>query len=147
MSWSVTEIEALATKAARGAGAPAGQAAQFGRALVRHMRANRAEATLLRALEALPDGPIIDLPCTIEAALVDDTKCIATNSDDLLQSYLEALPFAVEIDPASGKLVIDHTAPPSNRTGRITEFSETISSDGANRANSGLSRISVMGST
>lgn len=60
MSFSVNEVETLAAKAARGAGAPPAQAARFGRAAVHHLAAARDPEALLDALAALPRGPILD---------------------------------------------------------------------------------------
>lgn len=59
MSFSINEIQNLASKAARGAGAPPAQAARFGRAVVYHVRAGRAERDILDAIDALPHGPIL----------------------------------------------------------------------------------------
>lgn len=61
MSYSANEIMALASKAARGGGAPAGQANAFGRAAVVHLAEGRAESDLTHALAALPLGPILSL--------------------------------------------------------------------------------------
>jgi len=62
MSYSVNEIEALATKAARGAGAAPAQAAHFGRTTAHHIAASRPDDDLLAALNALPNGSIQTLP-------------------------------------------------------------------------------------
>ncbi|MGR3503259.1 hypothetical protein [Pseudaestuariivita sp.] len=58
LSFSWNEVAALAAKAARGAGADAGQAAVFGAALVRHLGQARDTGEILDALESLPRGPI-----------------------------------------------------------------------------------------
>lgn len=62
MSYSANEVQMLAQKAARGAGAHPAQAAHFGRALVCHLAAGRAVSDLREALALLPDGPIQTLP-------------------------------------------------------------------------------------
>lgn len=88
----------LAAKAARGAGAPPGQAAEFGRAVVCHLNAARDVADLWAALKALPDGPILMLPLAF-ARLSDDAEEGQAQGQilsdaALAQSYAEALPFA-----------------------------------------------------
>lgn len=77
MTFSVNEIQMLAQKAARGAGAHPAQAAHFGRAVVCHLAAGRAGADLTAALDTLPDGPIQTLP-------------FAPEQTPLGQSYTEA---------------------------------------------------------
>jgi hypothetical protein len=62
MTYSVNEVQMLAQKAARGAGAHPAQAAHFGRAVVCHLAAGREASDLSAALEALPGGPVQTLP-------------------------------------------------------------------------------------
>ncbi|WP_425038213.1 DUF3726 domain-containing protein [Primorskyibacter sp. S187A] len=105
MSHSVNEIEALATKAARGAGAPPAQAAKFGQAAVRHLAASRAEAALIDALQALPGGPILQF------ALRPD------RAHPLGQSYAEAQArAAMPARLAPSKALLDALAPLAHKT-------------------------------
>ncbi len=62
MTHSANEVEMLAQKAARGAGAYPAQAAHFGKAVVVHLSEDRPVGLLLDALDALPEGPIQILP-------------------------------------------------------------------------------------
>ncbi len=101
MSYSANEVMTLAAKAARGAGAPPAQASNFGRAVVRHLLAGRDAGDLSNALDALPDGPVIDLP--IAFARLQETAGASGQIDchswpHLAQSYAVALPFATETD-------------------------------------------------
>lgn len=98
----------LATKAARGAGAPAGQAADFGRAALCHLIASREAGALSSALNALPTGAIIELPLHLaraaEDAVADDAPIAFAPRHDvsLAQSYVEAHPFA-QLNRVEGK--------------------------------------------
>jgi hypothetical protein len=100
MSWSVTEIAALAAKAARGAGAPPAQAARFGQAAACHLAAGREAGTLSRALDALPKGPIMVLPLVLDEAAsaawsggVQVFTLPGGLPTDLLESYVSAMPY------------------------------------------------------
>ncbi|MDW3222636.1 MAG: hypothetical protein R8G34_07055 [Paracoccaceae bacterium] len=114
MSWSQAEIMALAGKAARGAGAPPGQAAQFGKAAAVHLARGRSATELEHALSALPTGPIMSCAVEIERILMmaAGTDEISVGIDPqtplgLLESYLDALPFDVgitEVAPNSLRL-------------------------------------------
>lgn len=101
MILSGNELVALATKAARGAGAPPQQAAAFGRAALCHFQAGRAPQHLRAALDALPTGPILEIPLALtrlmEAAEGDVAEGVlrADAPSDFIQSYLEAQPFAI----------------------------------------------------
>ncbi len=100
MSWSANEVEGLAAKAARGAGAPPEQAAWFGRATAVHLAQARDDADMMAALNALPGGPVIDVHLSIMALLTEcDADGTATGHiagpEGLVRSYLEALPFEV----------------------------------------------------
>lgn len=114
MSWSVAEVMALAQKAARGGGAPAGQAARFGQVAAIHLGKARAADELARALGALPDGPILTYPLVLDAAL---GHCAAGTAavqlprpvGALMQSYLDALPFCARLTSA-GALTLDVNA-------------------------------------
>lgn len=79
MTHSVNELQSLAQKAARGAGAYPAQAAHFGRAVAYHLAAQRDSRALQDALAALPAGPIQTLPMTAK-----------TLQTPLAQSYTEA---------------------------------------------------------
>jgi len=110
MTLSWTELVALATKAARGAGAPAGQAAQFGTAAAVHLDKGRSAQDLTAALDALPMGPIPLVPIHLRALLGTAQNGILTTEvetaalscgDQLLCSYVDALPYAHEVTPQS----------------------------------------------
>lgn len=126
MSWSAAEIYALATKAALGAGAPAAQAERFGRAASLHLMAGREADALAAALEALPAGPIVAIPLVIDAALArlgQSNLCTfrPLAEDDLLRSYVDALPFAAQLERGSEDemiLQVDVTRPQLRPTPR-----------------------------
>lgn len=92
----------MAAKAARGAGAPPEQAAEFGKAALMHLIAGRPAEDIETALAALPTGPILDLPVAIRRTLETAQEATATlllpkePPAPLFLSYLEAQPFAVE---------------------------------------------------
>jgi hypothetical protein len=114
MSWSVTEIAALAAKAARGAGAPPAQAARFGQAAARHLAVCRDSRSLTQALEALPSGPIMLLPVVLDAAVAQAwdgsgqvVSLPAGMADDLVESYLAVLPFEASLQRSdSGRVSV-----------------------------------------
>lgn len=129
MSWSVSEIMALAGKAARGAGAPPAQAARFGQAAVVHLTAARDAARLSAALEALPEGPILAYPLALDRALSDAGQGLPAALPDLQQnallvSFVEALPFQASLQVAGEdglRLRVDLSAPrPRGVPRRIT---------------------------
>lgn len=97
MSWSRSEFSALAAKAARGAGAPAEQAARFGQAAATHLAAQRGEEALLLALGSLERGPVLTCPLRVDAALCQAANGIAhlvvDDADRLFDSYVESLPY------------------------------------------------------
>jgi hypothetical protein len=97
VTWSESEILALATKAARGAGAPPGQAVRLRQAAVAHLQAGRGETLLIAALGALPGGPILIQPRRIDSALseTDGNEVTVLNpaANPLFASYVDALPF------------------------------------------------------
>lgn len=89
MTHSANELEDLATKAARGCGAYAAQAAAFGKAAVRHLAANRSETDLTQALQLLPNGPI-------------QTFAFAPDATTALgQSYTNATPSPARLSPSA----------------------------------------------
>lgn len=94
---SANEVLVLAGKAARGAGAPPAQAAQFGAAAVLHLSAGRDIGVLDAALAVLPLGPIIALPLALTRIAEGQVEGIAEGVIDptyhaLAQSYVAALP-------------------------------------------------------
>lgn len=96
MTWSRAEVAALAAKAARGAGAPAGQAALFGQAAALHLGQGRRADALAQALEALPEGAICDLPLILQTVLAEAkpggrVEVSWAGDRDLAQSYFETL--------------------------------------------------------
>ena len=93
MSRSSNEVMGLAAKAARGAGAPPAQAAQFGAAAAAHLGAGREIDVLVAALAVLPDGPIMTLPLDIAriAETAQDglaTGVVAADDVPLVASYV-----------------------------------------------------------
>lgn len=112
---SANEVMVLATKAARGAGAPAAQAAQFGAAAVVHIIAGREIEVLDAALASLPDGPIIELPLSLMRIVEGQVEGIAQGPLDqsqnaLVQSYVAAMPCAAALT-AEGVVHIDLNRP------------------------------------
>jgi hypothetical protein len=99
MTRSMNEVMVLATKAARGAGAPPAQAAQFGAAAAAHLAAGRDVRSLHKALIALPDGPIIALP--LEILRIAETILargpLQSADIDLVQSYVSTLPYQAHL--------------------------------------------------
>ena len=105
----------LASKAARGAGAPPAQSAQFGSAAVLHLAMDRDVSALNTALDALPDGPIIALPLALMRIAEAQVEGIATGVLDqfdaaLAQTYVEALPCAAALT-ADGVVHLDLNRP------------------------------------
>jgi hypothetical protein len=102
MTRSMNEVMVLATKAARGAGAPPAQAVQFGAAAVAHLADGKELQDLHSALAALPDGPIISLP--LEITRIAETAHrgsaqgrITVDGTTLLQSYVSTLPYQAQV--------------------------------------------------
>ncbi|MFK7765199.1 MAG: hypothetical protein AB8B62_18185 [Roseobacter sp.] len=131
MSWSTAEVMALAQKAARGGGAPAGQAARFGSVAALHLGKARSTDDLARALDALPEGPILTYPLALDAALGQCTAGtgavhLSKPVDTLMHSYADALPFWADLTSA-GKLTLDVTAPKTPASlNRITGCDDLI---------------------
>lgn len=103
----------LATKAARGAGAPPAQAAQFGAAAVAHLGAEQGIEVLTAALDALPAGPIVALPLDLArlAERAEEGHASGTiENTALAQSYVGTLPYKAQMD-AQGMVQIDLNTP------------------------------------
>jgi hypothetical protein len=99
MKCSANEVMTLAAKAARGAGAPPAQAADFGTAALRHLQAGREVQNLTDALEHLPTGPILLLPLQL-LRITENTRDDVARGEfsraecgGLAQSYLDAQPY------------------------------------------------------
>lgn len=100
-SW--TEIQALAVKAATGAGVPTGQALSFGTMLTRHLADEGAEAPLSHALNS-PDSIVAlahQVETLIEAASLSrrlvTTHEARADRRALLVSWLNSLPCQAQI--------------------------------------------------
>lgn len=109
MICSANEVMTLATKAARGGGAPPAQATQFGGAALAHLIAARTISDLSNALIELPMGPIITHPLRIQELFeaVKETSVPAhVPYSDLLRSYLEALPYDAKVISEGDRLRI-----------------------------------------
>ncbi|WP_299917762.1 hypothetical protein [uncultured Roseobacter sp.] len=131
MSWSRAEILALATKAARGAGAPPGQATQFGQAAAQHLGRGRSADDLLRALAQLPSGPILQIPVEISRVMISaeghqsiDASFEVGAYAALFESYLESLPCKAAITarkPETFHIMLEPNVPaPREPLDRIT---------------------------
>ncbi|KNG94101.1 hypothetical protein [Pseudaestuariivita atlantica] len=97
MSFSLNEVAALGTKAARGAGADPAVAAAFGAALVRHLCAGRAAEDIDGALDALPHGPALHgaLICRLMRRYRETQGTVSAPAhvpQALARSYLDTLP-------------------------------------------------------
>lgn len=131
VSWSRAEVQALAAKAARGAGAPPAQAAAFGKAAAVHLGSGREPDDLARALSDLPGGAIIAFPLQVAQILHEawdagpevqriDTRGVLA----LMHSYLDTLPCECVVTEQNGDVIhvtLDIKAPAAARaTTRIT---------------------------
>jgi hypothetical protein len=117
MTRSANEVMGLATKAARGSGAPPAQAAQFGAAAVIHLSAGHDVAALDAALAALPEGPIMTLPVAIARITETQVEGIAYGAfgdGAMAQSYVAALPCQANL-AADGILHVDLNRPAARR--------------------------------
>lgn len=101
--YAASEITALATKAARGAGVPPEQAARYGAAAAHHLAAGRSAAVLLSALIS---GEALAFPRKVDACRTGPHPLLVTA---LMQSYLDAAPFPVR--KTSMGVYLDPTAP------------------------------------
>ncbi len=134
MSRSANEVMALAAKAARGAGAPPAQAANFGLAAVAHLGEGRQVVELQQALAALPGGPIIDLPLGIQAVAETADRGLARGLLDdggfvgLTQSYVSVLPYAAALDDAD-ILTLDLNTPGKRRALTGVEVPVEVAAD------------------
>lgn len=125
---SMNEVMVLATKAARGAGAPPAQAAQFGAAAIAHLTNGRELQDLHNALAALPEGPIISLPLDItrvaETAQGGRAKGhAAVDGTTLLQSYISMLPFQAQVLQGN-EIHLDLTKPAARLLVKRIDLSE-----------------------
>lgn len=105
---SVNEVQGLLTKAARGAGAQAAQAAQFGKAGTFHLAAQGQVRDLQAALAELPQGAIVDIPVIIQHH-IECVESVAPSIDlttfSLVAAYLAAHPFALcTLSPTTARL-------------------------------------------
>ena len=128
MSRSWTEVQALATRAAAGAGVPSAQSLAFGAMLTRHLADGGAEAPLHAALHA-PER-IVALAQRVEEVIeaasssARPVKTVEPDADQraLLISWLTGLPCRTAID-VSGDTVLaalDLTSPSTReRTERL----------------------------
>lgn len=109
MICSANEVMTLATKAARGGGAPPAQATQFGQAALAHLIAKRDIVLLSNALKELPSGPILTHPLLFQK-FFETTKDGLMETElphsDLLLSYLDALPYDATALTKEGRLQI-----------------------------------------
>ena len=130
MSRSSNEVMGLAAKAARGAGAPPAQAAQFGAAAAAHLGARREIDVLVAALSVLPDGPIMTLPLDIAriAETAQDglaTGVVAADDVPLVASYVAALPYLAWLGQR-GTLALDLTKPAKRGTVQRIDLPDAI---------------------
>lgn len=95
MQYSINEIEALLSKAARGGGAPAGQASVFGKAAALHIARGCDAGDIQAALAALPTGAIVLHPAALQDCLINGGGALICTPQDLLRSYAIALPYMV----------------------------------------------------
>lgn len=109
MIGSANEVMNLAAKAARGGGAPVAQAYAFGRAATCHLIADRPAADLDAALDALPKGPILDLPLLLMACAETrqpEATIPAGPLPDLTLSYAQSQPFACTATPSGSHITL-----------------------------------------
>lgn len=129
MTRSINEVMVLAGKAARGAGAPPAQAAQFGAAAVVHLCAGHGVDALDDALAQLPEGPIITIPLALARIAEQQVEGIAQGplsgmEPQLCQSYVSALPCVANF--SEGKLSLNLNEPaPRRAVARINLSDET----------------------
>ncbi|WP_436397561.1 hypothetical protein [Roseobacter sp. S98] len=132
MSWSATEVSALAAKAARGAGAPPDQAARFGTAAAFHLMIGNAPQDLRLALQALPDGgPVMRLPVVLDEAVSEGGRVFEMLPPDaLVRAYVAVLPFAATLAAADNdhwRVSVNVTKPaPKIEPLRITGCADLI---------------------
>ncbi|MEM7519781.1 MAG: hypothetical protein AAF307_01985 [Pseudomonadota bacterium] len=118
----------LATKAARGAGAPPGQAADFGRAAVQYLMERKPESALIAALEALPAGPITAVPVALARRVEDPDMGVALSDPlGLLLSYVAAHPLLEGHKGDDGAVTVDlRTEPKTVRPVARVEVSQGL---------------------
>lgn len=95
---SLNEIEAVLTKAARGNGADAAQAAGFARAGVMCLCTGNDVGLINAALTALPSGVIVEYAVKIQSGLVKavDKKATLQPINALEVGYITTLPYKTE---------------------------------------------------
>jgi hypothetical protein len=124
VSRSVNEVTGLAAKAARGAGAPPAQAAQFGAAAAVFLQRGGDPHSLTAALAALPAGPVMALPVALARLAETQTDgsaqgVLGVDHDELFYSYIAALPCHARITQ-DGVVRLDLNRPaPRGAGGRI----------------------------
>lgn len=101
------------------------QAVRFGQAAAFHLAAGRSENELFAALEALPDGPVLQYALCVDSALEacglgKPGLLEQVTRDTLLDSYVDVLPFAVHIQNDRGRsyLKVDFAVPCPPRSAR-----------------------------
>ncbi|MBM1311777.1 hypothetical protein JQT66_16170 [Sulfitobacter mediterraneus] len=112
MIGSANEVMNLAAKAARGGGAPVAQAYAFGRAAACHLIAERPAADLDTALDALPKGPILDLPLLLMAcaeARQNEAVIPGGPLPDLTLSYAQSQSFACTATRSGSQITLSQT--------------------------------------
>lgn len=94
---SLNEVETLLTKAARGCGADAAQAAHFGRGAVMCLCDDGATARIHEALAALPNGVIVEYAAKIQYGMTQSNEGTVVFQGDapLWIGYLAALPYQI----------------------------------------------------
>jgi hypothetical protein len=95
--YSLNEVEALLTKAARGCGADAAHAARFGQGAVMCLCDGGTPTSVHAALAALPNGVIVEYAAQTQRGLAQavDRTVIFRGDDPLWAGYLAALPYQV----------------------------------------------------
>jgi hypothetical protein len=95
---SLNEVETLLTKAARGCGADASQAARFGQGAVMCLCAGGATDTIHAALAALPGGVVVEYAAKIQSGMMQPVGNIVVflGDDPLWNGYMSALPYRME---------------------------------------------------
>ncbi len=123
MMHAANEVTTLASKAARGAGAPPAQAAMFGAATCAHLTAGRPTGTITDDLRCLPQGPILDIPVLFQK-LIESTPEDEVTAEwalsDLLLSYLEAQPYLTKATRKNNRLQIHLSLRDPKQTTPIT---------------------------
>ena len=112
MIGSANEVMNLAAKAARGGGAPVAQAYAFGRAAVCHLIAKRPTTDLDAALDALPQGPILEIPLTLMVCAEQQllhSNISAGPLPELTLSYAQSQSFACTATLSGTQITLSQT--------------------------------------